>query len=67
MHSDDSVSEGALMQKLTILGATGATGQQVVRQALERGHQVTALVRDPMRHCHTGTVTPVTLHRQDMG
>jgi putative NADH-flavin reductase len=49
MHSDDSVSEGALMQKLTILGATGATGQHVVRQALERGHQVTALVRDPTR------------------
>ena len=37
------------MQKLTILGATGATGQHVVRQALERGHQVTALVRDPTR------------------
>ena len=28
MHSNDPVSEGALMQKLTILGATGGTGQQ---------------------------------------
>src|SRR4029078_4882743 len=37
------------MQKLRIFGATGATGQHVVRQALERGHQVTALVRDPTR------------------
>ena len=34
---------------LLIVGATGGTGQQVVTQALERGHQVTALVRRPPR------------------
>ena len=34
---------------LLIVGATGGTGQQVVTQALERGHQVTALVRRPRR------------------
>ncbi|MET0208753.1 MAG: NAD(P)H-binding protein [Burkholderiaceae bacterium] len=35
--------------KLAILGATGRTGRELVRQALERGHHVTALVRDPVR------------------
>lgn len=33
--------------KLLILGATGATGLQVVTQAIERGHTVTAFVRNP--------------------
>jgi len=32
--------------KLLIVGATGRTGQIIVDQALERGHEVTALVRD---------------------
>jgi putative NADH-flavin reductase len=31
------------------LGATGATGLEIVRQALDRGHSVTALVRSPER------------------
>ncbi|GAA4611258.1 SDR family oxidoreductase [Actinoallomurus liliacearum] len=35
--------------KLTIFGASGRTGTHLVRQALERGHQVTAVVRDPAR------------------
>ncbi|MFI6512643.1 NAD(P)-dependent oxidoreductase [Streptosporangium sp. NPDC050855] len=35
--------------KLTVCGATGGTGQEVVRQALEAGHEVTAVVRDPAR------------------
>jgi uncharacterized protein YbjT (DUF2867 family) len=33
--------------KLLLLGATGATGQQLVRLALEQGHDVTVLVRSP--------------------
>lgn len=33
--------------KLIIFGATGGTGQQLVRQALEEGHSVTAYVRSP--------------------
>jgi uncharacterized protein YbjT (DUF2867 family) len=34
---------------LLIVGATGGTGRQLVTQALERGHRVTALVRRPPR------------------
>ncbi|WP_106400068.1 NAD(P)-dependent oxidoreductase [Actinocorallia populi] len=35
--------------KLTVFGATGGTGRLLVRQALEAGHHVTAVVRDPAR------------------
>lgn len=35
--------------KLVILGATGGTGLELVRQAIERGHSVTAFVRSPER------------------
>lgn len=34
---------------LTIFGATGGTGRRLVREALEVGHEVTAVVRDPRR------------------
>ena len=33
--------------RVLIVGATGGTGRQLVEQALERGHIVTALARDP--------------------
>jgi putative NADH-flavin reductase len=35
--------------KLTIFGATGPTGTELARQALDAGHEVTAVVRDPGR------------------
>ncbi|MFD9518400.1 NAD(P)-dependent oxidoreductase [Streptomyces sp. NPDC059979] len=35
--------------QLTVLGATGPIGQQVLQQALAAGHRVTVLVRDPAR------------------
>ena len=35
--------------KLIVLGATGGTGLAIVRQAIEHGHSVTALVRSPER------------------
>jgi putative NADH-flavin reductase len=34
-------------KKLLVLGATGGTGRQIVSQALEAGHSVTAFVRHP--------------------
>jgi len=33
--------------KLVVLGATGGTGLEIVHQAIEHGHQVTAFVRNP--------------------
>ena len=33
--------------RLLIVGATGGTGRELVAQALERGHEVTAFARDP--------------------
>ena len=33
--------------RLLVLGATGRTGRLVVAEALRRGHDVVALVRDP--------------------
>jgi putative NADH-flavin reductase len=33
--------------KIALFGATGATGKHLLKQSLERGHSVTALVRNP--------------------
>ena len=35
--------------RLLVIGATGGTGRELVKQALAQGHQVTAFVRDPAR------------------
>ena len=35
------------MKKIIVFGATGGTGQLVVKQLLQAGHQVTAVVRKP--------------------
>ncbi len=35
--------------KLLVVGATGGTGRELVKQALAQGHHVTAFVRDPTR------------------
>jgi putative NADH-flavin reductase len=46
--------------KISVVGATGRTGRQVVEQALARGHHVTALARRPdeiaLRHARLSTV-----------
>ena len=40
----DGASKGL---KIVVFGATGRTGKEVVKQALEKGHHVTAVVRTP--------------------
>jgi putative NADH-flavin reductase len=35
--------------RITVFGAAGAVGSRVVAEALTRGHEVTAVVRDPAR------------------
>jgi putative NADH-flavin reductase len=40
--------------KVSILGASGRTGRELVKQALESGHDVTAFVRDPAKLKTTG-------------
>ncbi|BEL05395.1 NAD(P)H-binding protein [Actinoplanes sichuanensis] len=35
--------------EITVLGASGATGLELTRQALDRGHTVVAVARDPRR------------------
>ena len=35
--------------RVLVIGATGGTGRQLVQQALEQGHQVTAFVRNPAK------------------
>jgi len=35
--------------KLVIFGSTGGTGRELVKQALEQGHMVTAYARNPVK------------------
>jgi putative NADH-flavin reductase len=42
-------ARGKRPTRVLIIGATGGTGRQLVSQALERGHFVTALVRTPSK------------------
>ena len=42
-----SSGERLAHERLLILGANGATGRHVVRQALARGHRVAAIIRHP--------------------
>ncbi|MCZ0983094.1 NAD(P)H-binding protein [Streptomyces diastatochromogenes] len=37
------------MAKIALFGASGTIGSRVLREALNRGHQVTAVVRDPRK------------------
>ncbi|MFJ5289662.1 NAD(P)-dependent oxidoreductase [Streptomyces sp. NPDC088348] len=51
--------------RLTVFGATGGIGGQIVRQALDAGHEVTAVVRDPARLTASGAGLEVV--RSDLG
>lgn len=61
--------------RLLIIGSTGGTGRELVDQALEHGHEVTALARNPEklnvkhRHLHTmkGDVTDLQSVEQAVG
>ncbi len=44
-----SLAQAAQPMKITVIGGGGMIGQRVVREALDRGHHVTVLVRDPAR------------------
>ncbi|MGW7076622.1 NAD(P)-dependent oxidoreductase [Streptomyces sp. NPDC054866] len=46
--------------RITVLGAAGNVGSRVVTEALARGHEVTAVVRDPARF---GELHPAAIHR----
>jgi len=52
-HRSREMASGATIhsrpKRILIVGATGGTGQELVAQALDRGHTVTALVRDPSK------------------
>lgn len=53
--------------KLVIFGSTGSIGSQVVEQALEAGHTVTAFVRNPdklnLQHSHLNIFTGDVMDR----
>src|SRR3989442_140118 len=51
--------------KITVLGATGGVGGEVVKQALDRGWHVTAVVRDPARLKLPAHVVVAGLHEQE--
>lgn len=45
------------MTKIALFGATGTIGTRVLHEALRRGHEVTAVVRDPAKLPDSGTGT----------
>lgn len=47
--SDSQIKGVFHTMKIALFGATGGTGREIVRQALEQGYTVSALVRDPAR------------------
>lgn len=48
------------MAKIALFGANGTIGSRVLREALDRGHQVTAVVRDPSKLSEAPGLTVVT-------
>ena len=57
--------------RLLVVGASGATGHQLVDQALQAGHAVTAFVRDPARlprtHAALQVVAGDAMRRESLG
>ncbi|MEO7488193.1 MAG: SDR family oxidoreductase [Ferruginibacter sp.] len=64
------------MKKIIVFGATGGTGKEVVKQALEKGYEVTAIVRKPaafdLQHPHLKIIKgdvlePATFEKEIQG
>jgi len=49
LHCVKLVKPGDQRMKCTVFGASGSIGKQIVKQALDKGHTVTAFVRTPER------------------
>jgi len=47
--------------KIAIIGATGHVGSRILAEAVHRGHDVTALARDPSRFQGQAHVTPLSV------
>ena len=45
--------------KIAIIGATGNVGRRIVHEALQRGHEVTAIARDPSKLSARASLKPV--------
>lgn len=55
------------MGKIVVFGAGGRAGRRAVSEARRRGHQVTAVVRDPARHAVIGPADDgVTINAGDV-
>lgn len=50
------------MAKIVVFGAGGRAGRAVVREAVARGHSVTAVVRDPAAHPDLPGITTAPQH-----
>ncbi|MGW1077755.1 NAD(P)-dependent oxidoreductase [Streptomyces sp. NPDC002537] len=48
------------MAKIALFGANGTIGSRILREALDRGHQVTAVVRDPAKITESHPALTVT-------
>ncbi|HEX2312530.1 MAG TPA: NAD(P)H-binding protein, partial [Thermomonospora sp.] len=46
------------MGKIIVFGAGGRAGRAAVAEAVRRGHEVTAVVRDPARHPDLAAAIP---------
>ena len=52
--------------KVALIGATGFVGSKILAEALERGHHVTAIVRNPEKHPETLAPRPnLTVKKAD--
>lgn len=56
-RSEKKVQACSTPMRIAVLGATGGVGTHVVRLALEQGHTVVALARDPSKIAASGERT----------